>query len=383
MSQPVGIRVIGPAHAVGAFGNYTKELAIAMYDAGLPVQLVDSTQSGDFRTNIGSAVTEKLEFIKRNQIPNPSVCININAPEKTSQLDNNSVKNIVWTGIDIDDIPVATVLHLSNPRINEIWVPSNEQASIFKKYKTLADKVKVVSFGVNIKEMEEESKLILPRECFYFGAVGSLKQTNGMDVALKAFYEEFANEEDVKLVFKTYAGNIPSDQEKDIAMKHISQFKGQSKAQVLYVVGSHVSSFVNDVIRGVDCIISPARGKHWNNTVIKAMAAGVPVIVSQYGGNRAYTTKDNSIQISNRRVPILSLEWLNQNPSHNSCNWFEPNIIELKQAMRKVYEDRKEKQLVTPLIKAAKARVAKLDWGNVAMQVLSNIRKIGEVDVKK
>lgn len=382
MPKHLGIRIIGPASTIGSFGLYSREIASAMYDAGLFVNLVDSTQPAEFKTNMGMDFADKLNYIRLNQIPEPHVCININSPEKITQFDDKAKINIAWTGVDIDDLPVSYMLALANPKINEIWVPSHDQATIFKKHKAIADRVKVVPFGVNFKSMQVDSKMVLPEECFYFGAVGSLKHTNGYDAALRAFYEEFSNDPDVKFVLKTFSGTLTPDQEKDMAKNYLTSLKKDSKAQALYVVGAHVQGFIDDVIRGLDCLVSPARGKHWNNSVLKAMAAGIPVIVNQHGGNKAYTTRENSVQVSSRRTPIMSLDWLNQNPTHNSCNWFEPNVTELRAAMRKIYEDyKKDKDLLKPMIDAARNKAAKLDWDNVAMQVLANIRKHGDQNV--
>jgi len=383
MSQNLAVRVVGPAKAIGIHGQMTRKFAIALSDAGILTSLGDSTQPQDVQTEISKEEHVKLVMLGQQQMaPKTFVSIHINSPERITFFDNNAISNIAWTATEADNLPLAHALMLAHPGINEVWVPSQHQKAIFGKYQDLASKISVVKWGVDSKLTYASRDFldgIKEDGNFYFGFVGSLKKTTGFDVLLRAFYDEFTNDPKVKLVLKTYMGNIPDDKEKETAKTLLTQFKGASNAEVIYLSGRLADQCIDGVISGLDCLVAPYRSKAFGSPILKAMAAGVPTIVNQHTGNKAFCTRDNSIQLASKIGTCIDLEWLMQNPIYQGVSWANIQVEELRRAMRDVYEKKIDTETI---IKNGKRSAERYDWPNVVNDVIVAIKKYGVENVK-
>ena len=383
MSENLAVRIVGPAKALGLYGQITRKFALALSDAGIITSLGDATQPQDIQIEISKEENAKLAMLGQQQLPPKSyVSIHINSPERITFFDNNAISNIAWTAAEADILPLTHALILSHPGINEVWVPSQHHKTIFTKYGDIAKKISVVKWGTDSKlngattdfldKMKED-------DGFYFGFVGSFKKTTGFDILLRAFYDEFSNDPKVKLIVKTQMGNISPDQERDAARNILGQFKGESKAEVIYLNGRLADHVVDGIISGLDCLVAPYRSKAWGTSVLKAMAAGVPTIVNQHAGNKSFCTRDNSIQLSSRIGLCTDLEWLMQNPVFQGSSWAHVDPMELRRAMRALYEKKTETESI---IKNGKRTAERHDWSNAVGDVILAIKKYGVQNVK-
>ena len=247
-----------------------------------------------------------------------------------------------------------------------------------KEFYSAKRKIAVVPFGVDTKTFHPINTGIedlVKDENFYFSFIGSLKISCGFDVALKAFYEEFKNDDKVKLIFKAFVGNLKEEDEEKQVSTLLNQFKGDSKAEVVYLAGNQSEDVMRQIFHTGDCLVAPYRGKAWGGSVIQSMAAGVPVITNRNTGNRAYTNGKNARFINSSVKRIDNIEWLLNNPSQQNLSWYEPNIDDLKREMRFAVENKDKMEEM-----AVKARqdILAYDWDKVAMKVLEQIKPYGE-----
>lgn len=374
MGNPIGIKIIGPAQNINCFGSFTREIAFALLSMGENVCLHDTTGQGDFPAKLSEEDNQKINVLKAVNMSKPYIAIHINAPEKFNFVDTNANANIAWTALETLSLPLLSSIILSNPLFKEIWVPAG-QKMIFDNVEALAKKTQAVQFGINTDKfnpnnIKNAKELVQFRsdDNFYFGFIGSLKNTSGFDLVLKAFYEEFSNEPKAKLAFKVFMGTLQPQQEKEAISGVIRQFKKDSQAEVLYISGNQDDSFMTVQHHAIDCLVSPARGKVWNNSVIKCMAAGIPTIVNTHAGNKSYTGKEtNYLLTSSKNTLITNLDWMFQNLIYQGSSWSEPNLEELKKTMRIAFNNRNDSKEMTD---KARTRVEKLDWKNIAMEIV-------------
>jgi len=78
---------------------------------------------------------------------------------------------------------------------------------------------------------------------------------------LKAFYEEFANEPKAKLIFKCSCVDDRNVAQQIANM--IGQFKGNSKAEVILMTGTHPEEYMTKLYASSDCFVLPTRGEGW------------------------------------------------------------------------------------------------------------------------
>jgi glycosyltransferase involved in cell wall biosynthesis len=376
--KPLGFRLIGPYKDISGIASNLREFAIALSETGVPVSLVDVQNVSPFKATIDEITAKRLEVMAQTSPGESYVSIYMLPPELVRLHDNKAKANIFWTACETDKVPYVASLMMNSPNVTEVWAATNSSLNSFKMGGVNPDKLKLVSWGVDsvnfqpgnpsIASLKEEGN-------FYFSYIGSLKTSAGFDVVLKAFYEEFKDDEKAKLLFKAFVGNVEPDKERELIRNVIGKFKGDSKAEVVYVPGNMDVTSLRSLFHTGDCFVSTPRAKAWNTGVIRSMAAGVPVITNVNTGNRAYTNHQNAILIGSSSNKIADIDWLINNPLQQEHSWWEPNLAELKSAMRKVYSKETDVEAIRT---AARKEALKLDWKRIAMEVIKNVKQYGD-----
>jgi len=372
------VRLIGPVFDVSSYGSNLREFALALSETGVVVHLVDVTNVSPFKATIDEATTKRLQVLSQTQISDNYVSIYMLPPDLMRLHDPKAKANIVWTAYDTNKLPYLAALILNSNNISEVWVPTKTCLDIFSSSGINKNKIKQVTWGVDSTSFQPGTKGISSlREDgnFYFGYIGSLKASSGFDYVLKAFYEEFKDDDRVKMLFKAFVGNVEPAKEKEFIKSNLSKFKGDSKAELVYIPGNMTLNEMRALYHTPDCLVSTPKAKAWGTNIIKSMAAGVPVITNVNTGNRAYTNHQNAILVGSSLRPITDIDWLTQNQLQQEHSWWETNVDELKAAMRKVYSKEID---VEPIKIAARREALKLDWKRVAMEVIKNIKRFGD-----
>lgn len=372
------VRIIGPVFDVSGISSHTREFSLALSEAGIVVHLVNITNISPYKAKLDTATQKRIEILMNTQISDNYVTIHMVPAEFMRLYDEKSKANICWTGYETDRLPYVAALMLNDPRLKEIWVPTQTCLNIFNGCGVDKNKTKLIPWGVDTTlfqpgnagaaDLKEEGS-------FYFSFISSLKPSAGFDIVLRAFYEEFKSEPNVKLLFKAFMGNIESDKEGELIKQVVGRIKGDSKAEVVYVPGNMDTESLRSLYHTGDCLISVPRAKIWNNSVIRSMAAGVPVITNINTGNRSYTNHQNAILVGSSLRKIIDVDFLINNPLQQEHSWFESDLNELKISMRKVYN----KEIDVEKLKIEARRTSlKYDWKRICIDVIKNIKKYGE-----
>ena len=372
------VRIIGPVFDVSGIASSLREFALALSDTGIVVNLVNITNISQFKTTMDPILQKKLEILMNTQISDNYVTIHFVPAEFMRLFDDKSKANICWTGYETDKLPYVCALMMNDTRVKEVWVPTQACLNIFNGAGVDKSKTKVVPWGVDTSLFQpgNSSNIDLKENGnFYFSFIGSLKPSGGYDIVLKAFYEEFKDEPRAKLLLKTFLGNLEPSKEAETIKSVVGRFKGDSKAEVIYIPGNMSVENMIPLYHTGDCMVNVPRAKTWNTNVIKSMAAGVPVITNINTGNRAYTNHQNSILIGSSLRKITDIDFLVANPLQQEHSWFEPNLDELKSAMRKVFDGGYDFEAIKT---AARKETLKYDWKRIALEVIKNIKKYGE-----
>ena len=372
------VRIVGPVFDISGISSCVREFALAMSEAGIVVNLVNITNISPFKATVDATTQKRLEVLMNTPVSDNFVTIHFVPSEFMRLFDEKSKANICWTGYETDKLPYVCALMMADTRVKEVWVPTSTNLNIFAGAGIDKNKLKVVPWGVDTTLFQpgNPSNTDLREDGnFYFSFIGSLKPSNGFDVILKAFYEEFKDEPKAKLLFKAFLGNLEPAKEAEMIKNVVGRFKGESKAEVIYIPGNMSAEEMRPLYHTGDCLISVPRAKTWNTSVIRSMAAGVPVITNINTGNRAYTNHQNSILIGSSLRKIVDIDFLVANPLQQEHSWWEPNLDELKAAMRKMFDKGYD---VDVLKTAARREALKHDWKRITLEVIKNIKKYGE-----
>ena len=116
------------------------------------------------------------------------------------------------------------------------------------------------------------------------------------------------------------------------------------------------------LVAASDCYASLHRAEGYGQVLAQSMYLGKPVIATGYSGNLDFMNESNSLLLPYELVKV-SVDDGYYRPRVEGNLWAEPDIDRASQAMRWVYENRKEAQ---ELGKRASESVRKLSDPNVA-----------------
>lgn len=234
---------------------------------------------------------------------------------------------------ETDRLPTswAACAHLANGG----WiVPSEHSRQVFKPW--VSAPVEVVPFGT------DTSFYTLPPVDVRRGAnddncrflmSGLLHYRKGLDFALEAFRKEFTGSERVSLTLKTRKGFLDAQTEyetlNDPRIKVIDADYDREQMRRLY--WTH------------DCLLAPSRGEGSGLTPRDAMSTGLPVIMTDWSGLAEIADPRYSYPISVAELEPAPRECSSYHPgivgTGNIGNFARPNVQELREAMREVYEN--------------------------------------------
>jgi len=162
---------------------------------------------------------------------------------------------------------------------------------------------------------------------FTFLHVSSCFPRKGVDVLLAAYFQAFTNKDPVQLIIKGFP-----NPHNNVAAQ-IEKLRGaRSDYPKVALIDKDVEDdSLLDLYRQADAVVLPTRGEGFNLPAAEAMAAGIPLIVTGYGGHRDFCTADDARLIEYRfersRSHVASAHSL----------WVEPSLEDLTNAMRELF----------------------------------------------
>jgi len=369
----VDVKLFGPAYDVSGISQCVREIALALYDNGVNVQLMDMADFSPVKPPLKPDVDQKIKIMQNNRLFNPYVFIHFYPLDRfKGQLDKDAKANIFWSMYETDRIPYYWKLLLNNEGMKEVWVPSEFNKETYIKSKVNREKISVVNLGVDLEKYSPDNQPLEFKDDnnFYFSFISELKWCKGYDVLLRAFYEEFANEPKAKLLFKCTSSSDPNHIKQ--VSQVIGQYKGRSNAEVQLMYGSQSEEWMTRLYKTADCFVLPTRGEGWGLGIIQSMASGVVPLVTNCSAQTEYVTKENSLLIDAPAEKIHNIDWLRQVPVQNEHWWFEPSFMQLKKKMRWAFEN---KDKLKTKGEQARKDAEKFSWFNTAVQVVKNLEK--------
>jgi glycosyltransferase involved in cell wall biosynthesis len=219
--------------------------------------------------------------------------------------------------------------------MDEILVPTTFTAEVFGS-SGVTRPIHVISHGVDTSYFRPpETPAPLPGGSdFNFLAVATHVERKNIRHLVKAFLEEFRTSDDVALFlllrpeYHTSQNNVAlefTDWEREYAH--------ESSAPIYLWTGYLTRDHLRDFYANADCYVMPSN-EGFGLTVLEAMACATPVIALDHGGVTDFVNGHNGTLVAKGREYVATdIDTL----PYVGDRFYEPDMAELKRAMREVY----------------------------------------------
>ena len=156
------------------------------------------------------------------------------------------------------------------------------------------------------------------------------RDRGGIQYIMKAFFEEFNPEDNVRLYCKiNSAYNQPSWNLQE-EMKKIG-VEGPMAERIVVDTRNLAYKDMPATYAG-HCFVTASMADAFNIPVLEAMASGLPIIATDFGGHTDFAKKEFTRLV--KTSPIEN-EW---EVAYEGISWGEPDLADLRKAMREAYK---------------------------------------------
>ena len=268
-------------------------------------------------------------------------------------------------------IPQAWIRPMTES-VDEIWVYTTCVRDRYIESGVPADKVVVISLGVNTIQFQSDGPRypLKSKQPFRFLYVGGIIHRKGFDVLLRAYRKAFTANDEVCLVIKAQGGGVYRGSELHEQLEALRQDPLAPEVEFLQQDLSEAD--LSALYRSCHAFVMPYRGEGFGLPIAEAMASGLPVIVTGRGAAMDFTQGDWAYRIPSQRMPTPRVDELLPGPAGF---WLEePDEDALAECMSWVAAHPEEARIKGSLARAFAE--ANLGWEGPIQKITERIHSL-------
>jgi glycosyltransferase involved in cell wall biosynthesis len=260
----------------------------------------------------------------------------------------DSMKNldyfIGFTMLEVDSIPASWVRECNS--MNEVWVPSSFCARVFESSGVEPEKIKVIPIGVDTKKYSPSRIPLLEKSStFRFLSIFQWNNRKGWDALLAAYLRAFSKDDDVELIIRAYPDRFKEPPIRDRIIAELARhgFRVETAPKITVIEDFVSDQDIPRLYTSADCFVLPTRGEGLGLPFLEAMASGIPVIATGWGGHTDFLNSENSFVVEVDSFSLVDEHHRRENPHYRyGMRWAEPSVNHCAELMRSVFDDREE-----------------------------------------
>ena len=226
--------------------------------------------------------------------------------------------------------------------MDEIWVPTDFNAHTFRAA-GVTTRITVIPDGVDAERFRPGLEPLALPEVHGKVVLGIFQWSayKGWDVLLRAWYAAFRGGDEATLVLRTYVQGVEPRAsrrqiEQDIEAFARTEFglRARDLGRIVLLTDTLTEAELPRLYAAADALVAPSRGEGWGLPQIEALASGLPVLATAWGGTTQFLHPGNSVPVAvDRLVPTGQTA-----PWYVGQKWAEPSESSLTDALRKVVD---------------------------------------------
>ncbi|MFO7172569.1 MAG: glycosyltransferase [Bacillota bacterium] len=246
---------------------------------------------------------------------------------------------VLRTMFETEVLPREWVQPMS--RFDAVWVPSEQNRQAFVAAGLPGDRVRVVPGGVDPDRFRPGlAPLPLPmRRGFAFLSVFDWQYRKGWDCLVRAYARAFGPADDVVLYLKVTTSNKPVSPEAELAWYLRAEGIAPERMPPLVLLTRPLpAAEMPRLYASADAFVLPSRGEGYARPYLEAMASGLPVIGTAWGGQADFLTPETGYPLRIQGIrPVPRYEPLEV---YRGLRWAEPDADHLVDLLREVWNNR-------------------------------------------
>ena len=252
---------------------------------------------------------------------------------------DNAKKAINLSYWEADRLPVEWQKVFTNGTYDNVILACQWNKEIYSKDCT-AD-INVIPIPKHNRDIERTKN-----DVFTIFSMSQWQYRKGFDILIKAFYQEFFEQEDVKLFIKTYRAEagvgVDVNYQKQAILQEATSYKmavvhyeQKPKCKLEILTGVIPHEQIVDLYKKADVFCLPTRGEGFGLTIADAALYGIPCIVPDIGGHLDFLELENSFLVKSFYKPLENMYF--KHFSSKDMNFIETDILSLRKNLREAY----------------------------------------------
>lgn len=331
----LGVNLIGPVEFINGLGTSARGYLSSIAHANIPHSVIAWRHGFEHLSKLDVVYPDKKKYSIN------LIHLNIDLLSQ-GYLDAIPLKRIVTTdryNICISYWELASVpslWHAIIHKFDEIWCASSFMARAISAVS--ACPVRIIRPALDFADApsnRDRNGFGLPPHSFVFfyaADAGGVMGRKNPDAFVNAYIAEFPDNGRTCCLVKINNANLASREIKSLVNA------ANGRADVIFLNELLSCSDMSALFRNIDCYVSPHRSEGLGLTILEAMAAGKPVIATQYGGVTDFVNKNTAYPLKHRLVEVGS----GSPPYPATYIWAEPDLSSIRENMRYVFEHQAE-----------------------------------------
>lgn len=307
----LGITINGYFHPRGGWGIFNWNLARILEHHGCDVYIRPTIPLDQFKDFLSY---DQFRMINKGEKETP---IGLYVVEPWARLSGMKEPiQIAYSMVESDAIGAGWLSTLNSMRA--VIVPNEFIAHVFETC-GVTSPVHIVPPSVDVHTFSNGNRN--GRKIFTFGIAGYMDDRKSAVEVLQAFISEFKGEKDVRLVIHSTNTDF-------------GYYRGLKDDRITISTKPMQRESLVDFYHSIDCYLAPSKGEGIGMTILEAMATGLPVIGTKWGG--MFDIMSGFISYPLTGFTLKPRPLMVEQPG----NWAYPDIQELMYWMRYAFEHR-------------------------------------------